>query len=158
MPDDCARILLKVESENPTGGMKDRMALAMIEAAEADGRLQLGGHVIEYTGGSTGVSLAFICAVKRYTASIVTSDAFSVEKRNQMKAFGAELTIIPSPEGKTTEGLTRDMIEAARARSRKRRAASGPTSWPTRTRSRPTGRWVTKSRGRPMGAWTASWR
>ncbi|WP_419947750.1 PLP-dependent cysteine synthase family protein [Candidatus Palauibacter sp.] len=113
VPDDCARILLKVESENPTGSMKDRMALAMIEAAEADGRLQPGGHVIEYTGGSTGVSLAFICAVRRYTASIVTSDAFSLEKRNQMKAFGAELTIIPSPEGKTTEGLTRAMIEAA---------------------------------------------
>ena len=58
VPDDCARILLKVESENPTGSMKDRMALAMIETAEADGRLQPGGHVIEYTGGSTGVSLA----------------------------------------------------------------------------------------------------
>ena len=114
VPDDCARILLKIESENPTGSMKDRMALAMIETAEADGRLQPGGHVIEYTGGSTGVSLAFICAVKRYTASIVTSDAFSIEKRNQMKAFGAELTIIPSPEGKTTEGLTRAMIDAAR--------------------------------------------
>ena len=114
VPDDCARILLKVESENPTGSIKDRMALAMIEAAEADGRLQPGGHVIEYTGGSTGVSLAFICAAKRYTASIVTSDAFSIEKRNQMKAYGAELTIIPSQEGRMTEGLTRNMIESAR--------------------------------------------
>ena len=72
VPDGCARILVKIESENPTGSMKDRMALAMIEKAEADGRLQPGGQFIEYTDGSTGGSLAFICAVKRYTASIVT--------------------------------------------------------------------------------------
>jgi len=82
VPDGCARILVKVESENPTGSMKDRMALAMIETAEADGRLQEGGHVIEYTGGSTGVSLALICAVKGHEISIVTSDAFSIEKRD----------------------------------------------------------------------------
>ena len=113
-PKRCARILLKIESENPTGSMKDRMALAMIEAAEADGRLQPGGHVIEYTGGSTGVSLSMICAAKGYTASIVTSDAFSLEKRNHMAALGADLTIIESDEGKMDEALTRNMIEAAR--------------------------------------------
>lgn len=114
VPEGCARILIKVESENPTGSMKDRMALAMIEAAEADGRLQQGGHVIEYTGGSTGVSLALICAVKGYELSIVTSDAFSVEKRMHMEAFGANLTIVPSVDGGMDAALTHKMVEAAR--------------------------------------------
>ncbi|NNF06051.1 MAG: pyridoxal-phosphate dependent enzyme, partial [Candidatus Eisenbacteria bacterium] len=93
-PKDCARIFVKLESENPTGSMKDRMALAMIEAAEKDGRLKPGGHVVEYTAGSTGVSLAFICAVKGYKLTIVTSDAFSSEKRNHMAALGAEMVLV----------------------------------------------------------------
>ena len=114
VPDACARILVKLESENPTGSMKDRMALAMIEAAEVDGRLKPGGSVVEYTGGSTGVSLAMICAVKGYPLSIVTSDAFSAEKRNHMAAFGASLTIIESDGGGMDAALTRNMIEAAR--------------------------------------------
>lgn len=114
VPSNHARILLKIESENPTGSMKDRMALAMIEAAENDGRLSKGGAVVEYTGGSTGVSLALVCSVKGYPAHIVTSDAFSVEKRQHMKALGAELTIIPSKGGGMTEELTRKMVEAAR--------------------------------------------
>lgn len=114
VPEDCSRILIKVESENPSGSMKDRMALAMIEAAERDGRLKPGGHVIEYTGGSTGVSLAMICAVKGYKISIVTSDAFSVEKRDHMAAFGADLTIVRSASGGMDAALTRNMIEAAR--------------------------------------------
>lgn len=114
VPDGYARILLKLEGENPTGSMKDRMALAMVEAAEADGRLQSGGTVVEYTGGSTGVSLALVCAVKGYPLSIVTSDAFSQEKRNHMQLLGAQLTLIPSVGGDMTEELTRQMIEAAR--------------------------------------------
>ena len=113
-PKDCARILLKIEAENPTGSMKDRMALAMIEAAEADGRLAPGGRVVEYTAGSTGVSLAFVSAVKGYPINLVTSDAFSAEKRGQMAALGAELTIVPSVDGKMDAALTRSMIEAAR--------------------------------------------
>jgi cysteine synthase A len=115
VPANGARILLKLESENPTGSMKDRMALAMIEAAEADGRLKPGGTVVEYTGGSTGVSLAFVCAVKRYPLHIVTSDAFSREKLDHMKILGARMNIIPSESGRMTEKLTRDMVEAARA-------------------------------------------
>ena len=79
VPTGSARILLKLEYENPTGSMKDRMALAMIEAAEADGRLRPGGSVVEYTGGSTGVSLALVCAAKRIPLRIVTSGAFSKE-------------------------------------------------------------------------------
>jgi len=111
---DRARILLKMESENPTGSMKDRMALAMIEAAENDGRLRPGGNVVEYTGGSTGVSLALVCAVKRYPLQIATSDAFSREKRDHMQALGAKLTLIDSVSGGMDEALTRNMIEAAR--------------------------------------------
>jgi cysteine synthase A len=114
VPENGSRILLKLESENPTGSMKDRMALAMIEAAEADGRLAADGSVVEYTGGSTGVSLSLICAVKGYPLHIVTSDAFAREKLEHMKIFGARLQIVSSESGRMTEKLTRDMIEAAR--------------------------------------------
>lgn len=119
VPTDYARVLIKLEAENPTGSMKDRMALAMVEAAETDGRLQSGGKVVEYTGGSTGVSLALVCAVKGYPLSIVTSDAFSQEKRNHMQLLGAELTLVPSVDGGMTEELTLAMIEAARRIARK---------------------------------------
>ena len=114
VPHTSARVLLKVESGNPTGSMKDRVALAMIEAAEADGRLSAGGSVVEYTGGSTGVSLSLICAVKGYPLHIVTSDAFAQEKLHHMTMLGATLEIIRSESGGMTEKLTRDMIEAAR--------------------------------------------
>lgn len=112
-PANGARILLKLESENPTGSMKDRMALAMIEAAEKDGRLKPGGAVVEYTGGSTGVSLALVCAVKRHPLHIVTSDAFAREKLDHMAILGAKLTVIASESGRMTEKLTRDMIATA---------------------------------------------
>ena len=114
VPENGSRILLKLENENPTGSMKDRMALAMIEAAEADGRLITGGSVVEYTGGSTGVSLSLICAVMGYPLHIVTSDAFAREKLDHMKILGARLQIVRSESGGMTEKLTRDMIEAAR--------------------------------------------
>jgi cysteine synthase A len=114
VPANGSRLLLKLESENPTGSMKDRMALAMIEAAEADGRLTAEGSVVEYTGGSTGVSLSLVCAVKGYPLHIVTSDAFAREKLDHMKILGARLQIVPSDSGGMTEKLTRDMIEAAR--------------------------------------------
>ncbi|HEV2840896.1 MAG TPA: cysteine synthase family protein, partial [Chthoniobacterales bacterium] len=114
VPEKSARILLKIESENPTGSMKDRMALAMIEAAEKDGRLKSGGNVVEYTGGSTGVSLALICAARRYALHIVTSDAFSLQKRDHMRALGAELTLVESVGGGMDAALTRNMIETAR--------------------------------------------
>jgi cysteine synthase A len=107
------RISLKLEAENPTGSMKDRMALAMIEAAEADGRLKPGGTVIEYTGGSTGISLALVCAVKGYHCHIVTADAFAPDKLAHMRAFGAELTVLKSDNGRQTEKLVKDMIARA---------------------------------------------
>ena len=103
VPANGARILLKLESENPTGSMKDRMALAMIEAAEADGRLKPGGSVVEYTGGSTGVSLSLVCAVKGYPLDIVTSDAFAQEKLDHMRLLGATLHIVPSDSGRMIE-------------------------------------------------------
>jgi len=114
IPANGSRILLKLESENPTGSMKDRMALAMVEAAEADGRLPANGAVVEYTGGSTGVSLSLICAVKGHPLHIVTADAFSREKLDHMNILGAKLQILQSDSGRMTEKLTRDMVEAAR--------------------------------------------
>jgi cysteine synthase A len=110
-----ATVLLKLENENPSGSMKDRMALAMIEAPEADGRLKPGGAVVEYTGGSTGVSLALVCAVKGYPLHIVTSDAFAKEKLDHMRLLGATLTVLKSDSGKMTEKLTKDMISEAEA-------------------------------------------
>ena len=107
-------IVAKLEWENPTGSMKDRMARAVIERAEADGRLKKGDTVVEYSGGSTGASIAFVCAIKGYRMHVVTSDAFSQEKRDQMRAYGAELTLVPSEDGKTTKKLILTMIETAR--------------------------------------------
>ena len=109
---------MKLEWENPTGSMKDRMAQAVIARAEADGRLKPGDTVVEYTGGSTGTSLALVCAAKGYRIRIVTSDAFSREKLDHMAALGAELTLVPSEGGLTTKKLILDMIEAARELSR----------------------------------------
>jgi len=109
-----ADIRAKLEWENPTGSMKDRMAHAVIARAEADGRLRRGDTVIEYTGGSTGTSLAMVCAAMGYRIHIVTSEAFSREKRDHMAALGAELTLVPSEGGLTTKKLILDMIETAR--------------------------------------------
>lgn len=118
VPRDCADVLVKLEWENPTGSMKDRMALAVVSRAEADGRLRPGDTVVEYTGGSTGASLALVCAARGYRIRIVTSDAFSQEKRDHMAALGAELTLVPSENGRTTRKLILDMVETARALSR----------------------------------------
>jgi len=118
VPSNGARLLAKLEWENPTGSMKDRMAAAVISRAEADGRLKPGDTVVEYTGGSTGTSLALVCAARGYRIRIVTSDAFSQEKRDHMAALGAELTLVPSEGGLTTKKLILDMVETARALSR----------------------------------------
>ena len=108
------QVFAKLEWENPTGSMKDRMARAVIEAAEGDGRLRPGSTIVEYTGGSTGTSLAFVCAAKGYPIRIVTSDAFSQEKRDHMAALGAELVLVPSEGGLTTKKLILAMVEKAR--------------------------------------------
>jgi len=101
--DDSAEVWVKLEAANPTGSYKDRMALAMIEGAERDGRLRPGQPVVEYSGGSTGSSLAFVCAVKGYPLRVVSSDAFAAEKLMTMEAFGAEVELIHSPEGITPQ-------------------------------------------------------
>lgn len=124
VPAGCARIFVKVEGQNPTGSMKDRMAQAMIAGAEQDGRLQPGDTIVEYTGGSTGASLALVAAAKGYRLRIVSSRAFSEEKLTQMAAFGAELTLIESANGLITKQLITDMIAAA-----KRIAAEPNTYW-----------------------------
>ena len=117
VPEGAADVFAKLEWENPTGSMKDRMALNVIRAAESDGRLKPGGTVVEYTGGSTGASLALVCAARGYRIRIVSSDAFSREKLDQMRALGAELTLVPSEGGRTTKKLILDMIETARRMS-----------------------------------------
>lgn len=114
VPPGCAEILVKVEGLNPTGSMKDRMAQAAITRAESDGRLKLGDTVVEYTGGSTGASLALVCAAKGYRLRIVSSEAFSEDKLVQMAALGAELTLVPSPDGLITKELILAMIDQAR--------------------------------------------
>src|SRR5688572_33219776 len=100
-----ADVLVKLELANPTGSYKDRMALAMIEGAEARGALRPGMRVIEFTGGSTGSSLGMVCAAKGYPLLVLSSDAFAQEKLLTMTAFGAELRIIPSDGGKVTPAL-----------------------------------------------------
>jgi len=114
VPRDSAKVFVKLEFSNPTGGMKDRVARAMIEAAEADGRLRPGGTVVEYTGGTTGVSLALVCAAKGYKMKMVFSDAFSDEKRLTMQAFGAQVIDVKSDNRKITERLIKEMVETAR--------------------------------------------
>ena len=118
--DGCAEVWVKMEAANPTGSYKDRMALAMIEAAETDGRLRPGQLVVEYTGGSTGSSLAFVCAVKGYPLRIVSSDAFAEEKIRTMRAFGAEVELIASPGG-----ITPDLIPAMMRRAAEIAAQTG---------------------------------
>jgi cysteine synthase A len=117
VPENHGGVFAKLEWENPTGSVKDRMARAVIERAESDGRLKPGDTVVEYTGGSTGTSLALVCAAKGYRLHIVSSEAFSQEKRDHMSALGAELTLVPSEGGLTTKKLILDMIETARGLS-----------------------------------------
>jgi cysteine synthase A len=114
VPEGAAEVFVKLEWFNPTGSYKDRMALAMIEEAERRGDLRPGMTVVEYTGGSTGSSLAYVCAVKGYRFRVVSSDAFAVEKLRTMEAFGAELTIVPSVGGQITPDLIPRVVEKAR--------------------------------------------
>ena len=113
VPPGAARVLAKLEYANPTGSMKDRMALAAIEAAERDGRLPAGGTVVEYTGGTTGVSLAFACAAKGYPSRMVFSDAFSQDKGLMMAALGSQVSLVPDRGRGISESLIKEMIEMA---------------------------------------------
>lgn len=114
----CADIYVKYEGANPTGSMKDRMALSMVQGAEERGQLKPGGRVMDYTGGSTGSSLAMVCATKGYKAYFVSSDAFAEEKLQTMRVFGAELEIFPSGTGKITAALIDSMVARARELSK----------------------------------------
>lgn len=124
-PSRGARVMIKLESAIPTGSMKDRIALAMVSKAAADGRLPPRGRVVEYTGGSTGMALAFVCAASGYRCTLVSSDAFSEEKRTGMSALGAEVVIVPSDRKRIPEELAREMIATAQ------RLAKAPDTFPT---------------------------
>jgi cysteine synthase A len=124
VPPGSADVVVKLEYFNPTGSYKDRMALAMVEDAEKRGDLKPGMTVVEYTGGSTGSSLAFVCAVKGYPFKVVSSDAFATEKLDTMRAFGADLTLVPSDNKQLNEALFRRMISAAQEI-----AAAGDAYW-----------------------------
>jgi len=113
VPPKSAEVFVKLEYYNPTGSYKDRMALSMIEEAEKRGYLRTGMTVVEYTGGSTGSSLALVCAVKGYSFHVVSSDAFAKEKLQTMKALGAKLSIVPSQGGMVTPDLTPRMMQRA---------------------------------------------
>jgi cysteine synthase A len=115
VPEGCAQVFVKLEYYNPTGSYKDRMAKAMIEGAERRGALRPKSMVVEYTGGSTGSSLALICAIKGYPLKLVSSDAFSKEKLDTMRAFGAEVILVPSEGGR----ITPDLIPRARAEAKR---------------------------------------
>ena len=123
VPSGSAQVLAKLEFTNPTGSMKDRVAKAMIEAAEKDGRLAPSGTVVEYTAGTTGISLALVCAAKGYRLHVVFSDAFAEEKKRTMEAFGAEVTVVPSDRKQITERLIKEMVATAR------RIAERPGHW-----------------------------
>jgi cysteine synthase len=114
-PANGAEIWVKLEYRNPTGSMKDRMALSMIEGAERDGLIEPGTTVIEYTGGSTGPALALVCRAKGYPAKIVIADCFSEERFQLMRALGAELEVIPAVEerGRVTAQDIQNMVDRA---------------------------------------------
>jgi len=117
-PEGCARVVAKLESTNPTGSMKDRLAVALVQGAAADGRLSPYGTVVEYTAGTTGISLAFVCAALGYRSHFVFSDAFSDEKRYTMLAYGAQITDVPSAGKGITEQLVKEMIRTSEEISR----------------------------------------
>jgi cysteine synthase A len=114
VPRGCGEIYLKLEAYNPTGSKKDRMALAMIEGAEKRGDLKKGMTVVEYSGGSTGAGLAFVCSLKGYRFRLITSDVFGKEKISLMNSLGADLEVIKSRDGKITKELINKMINRAK--------------------------------------------
>ena len=114
VPRGCGEIYLKIEAYNPTGSKKDRMALAMIEGAEKRGDLKKGMTVVEYSGGSTGAGLAFVCSLKGYRFRLITADVFGKEKISLMNSLGADLEVIKSRDGKITKELINKMINRAK--------------------------------------------
>jgi len=113
VPEGCADVYVKLEAFNPTGSKKDRMALSMIEGAERRGELRPGMTVVEYSGGSTGSSLAFVCAVKGYHFHAISADPFGKEKLDTMRALGADLEVMESPGGEITADVVGGMIARA---------------------------------------------
>jgi cysteine synthase A len=126
-PANGAELWLKLEYRNPTGSMKDRMALAMIEGAERDGLVSPGDTIVEYTGGSTGPALALVCSAKGYRALIVMADCFSEERFQLMRALGAEIDVVPAVEGRpkvTAQDIENMVARAAELAARPRHYAT----------------------------------
>ena len=107
-PAGGARVLAKWEGANPTGSMKDRMAVAIVRGAREREELVPGQRVAEYTGGSTGTSLAMVCAALDYPATLLTADCFASEKIRTMRAFGADVEVLETPDGQIHPGLIDD--------------------------------------------------
>ena len=114
-PANGAEVWVKLEYRNPSGSMKDRMALAMVEGAEREGALSPGDTVVEYTGGSTGPALALVCRAKGYRCLIVMADCFTEERFQLVRALGAELDVVKSVEGRphVTAQDIHNMVERA---------------------------------------------
>jgi cysteine synthase A len=157
VPPGSGRIMVKLEWANPTGSMKDRMARAAIEAAEREGKLKPGSTVVESTGGSTGVSLAFICVVRGYKIKIVSSDVFEPEKIQNMQAYGAQLELVPSRGQGITGALIKQMITRAQVLSQQpdhwwsdqfnnHYATVGYYPMGRRSGARPAGKWLLSCR------------
>lgn len=117
-PSGASRIVVKMENANPTGSMKDRMAKAVVDGAARKGLIKKGDTIVEYTAGTTGISLAFVCSALGYKFHAVSSDAFSNEKMITMRAFGGQITLVPSDNKKITETLIKQMIDTAKELSR----------------------------------------
>jgi cysteine synthase len=126
-PANGAELWMKLEYRNPTGSLKDRMALAMIEGAERDGLISPGDTVVEYTGGSTGPALALVCRAKGYRALIVMADCFTEERFQLMDALGAEIDVVPSVEGRpkvTAQDIDNMVVRAAELANKPRHYAT----------------------------------
>ena len=148
---ESAEVWVKLEAANPTGSYKDRMALAMIEGAERRGTLRPGQTVVEYTGGSTGSSLAFVCAVKGYPLRIVTSNAFAAEKLATMRAFGADARDRRQPRGHHAAA------SSPRCASARAEIAAEVDGYPRTSSTTTTGRRVPRDRlGDPRRSSTAA--
>ena len=161
VPRGSGRVLAKLEWANPTGSMKDRMADAAVTHAEADGRLGPGGTVVEYTSGTTGISLALVCAAKGYGLEIVFSDAFSEEKRRTMQAFGARVTDVRSVNKQITEASLSNLQNprSSRASRRARTRSKGSASdLSRRCGSRNSSTRSIRSRRRRRRKWPDGWR
>jgi cysteine synthase len=157
------RVLAKIESTNPGGSVKDRIALRMIEEAEQDGRLRSGTPVVEVTSGNTGTGLAIVCAVRGYRLIAVMSEGNSQERRRMLRALGAEVDLVPQVGGPRPGQVSREDLEAVEARAAElvqRLGAFRPDQFGNAANARAhelgTGREIWEQTGGRVDVWVAS--